>query len=1171
MRRYILNVMLLLLPFSGLVAQSGNEIFEQKAIFEPLTDSKEYNDVCVQDDEGGYHAINGVKRIVELSSEDYTIEWIYPTIIINGEETHVDAGEQKNLISYEIENSGRYRLLLDSVKWISKDGVRDTICRNLDIDNFDIELHEVPHITRNDIEGRSKEVIWDNTITNLLVEYEGGNTSASGWTLAWKLGGGTVETTYAWNRTIGAGSQTLTLEIKNMAPDGTTPWFERSFSCDFQVYRYPKDDEVKLMFRNKECPKSMDWYCGDTSTDKILVSTNTGDGYDWKYQWQYAGDVESSEIGFRPSMKDMDVPSFTGGKAYEYTVTVSNCPEGMHDSLYYHKNIEGTVNFWKTPEINPSYEDYAVVFDNTEVVVGLEVDGGIPDYSRKATLSLDNIGVSMTENTPTQIKFRPSIDSRKEDCEYILSTSFVNENTSVELKNAIDLTVWKTPEVDLHYISNNTTGLDSRYSHPVNGTIYVCEKFGGEVKLLLINKEKYGDDNGWTYSWKDRSSGVAETESEETKTLAVDAAGTVYDFELEVINQPEDMKIGGFKKIIPFQVEICPTPYINLEAIKSAYAGMHGEELALQLGDDAVGKGGEWRYQWLKDGEVLEEESPTLSLVNSTNVRITENWTAVPKYYGPLGDVWYGDAGSASKSFSVNIYPLPIVNIKGFDKPRLDAFYDGEITYSIGVEGEYDYASSWEYEISYNGIEVVDTVVKGVLFSPDNHTISPNELGITSSPYSKTGVTMSVRCSVYDSATSAILNAYSEERALDYYAWRKGEISQNLDFPKETYYNERYTLMATPQYGYVHDGTDGAAEGGWEFEWTCNQSSGVIGQNNSYGYSNNNENDSTTVVYTLRCRNVLNGEVSVADTFYYQFKEFARIVEAEKIGDYRVDVRYDDGVTYKIEAPTGGNPDGWRYEWKKEVGTSEIQMMSVTSMIDGVIPEMSIIYEDLPEGYSKHYQDVTYQFVCRNYTTDGDYVDDSETIIEFPVRIHRKPNVENFTLKGNGKSQIYMASSASTSPEYEFGHGSKPDPYDNNPANKDKNGSVGNKQGKWISYRYQSKPIEPWVRTYWYYDGKNNTGFRCYSDACYIGEKAKAPAFSRELKVEDGYFYVNLEEEASATVRLYTLDGKIVRTQQYPPQMDFNEKLDLDGLTSGMYILQCAVGELQVVKKVVVR
>ena len=99
----------------------------------------------------------------------------------------------------------------------------------------------------------------------------------------------------------------------------------------------------------------------------------------------------------------------------------------------------------------------------------------------------------------------------------------------------------------------------------------------------------------------------------------------------------------------------------------------------------------------------------------------------------------------------------------------------------------------------------------------------------------------------------------------------------------------------------------------------------------------------------------------------------------------------------------------------------------------------------------------------------------------------------------------------------------------------------------------------------------NNTGFRCYSDACYIGEKAKAPAFSRELKVEDGYFYVNLEEEASATVRLYTLDGKIVRTQQYPPQMDFNEKLDLDGLTSGMYILQCAVGELQVVKKVVVR
>lgn len=1166
-RRYILNVILLLLPFSGLVAQSGSEIFEQKASFESLTDSKDYNDVCVQDDGGVYHAINGAKRIVELSSEDYTIEWIYPTIIINGEETHIDAGEQKNLISYEIENSGSYRLRLDSVKWISKDGVRDTICRNLDIDNFDIELHEAPHITRNDIEGRSKEVIWDITERELGVEYENGNDS--GWTFVWKLGGGIVPdvSTNVWKRPIEkVGSQTLTLEIKNIAPNGETPWFERSFSCDFQVYRYPKDDEVKLMFRDKECPESMDWYCGDTSTDKILVSTSTGDDYNWEYRWLYAEDVVSSGNGFRPSMKDADVPSFTEGKAFEYKVAIKSCPEGMLESLCYKDTINGTVNFWKTPEINLSYADYAVVFDNTEVVVGLNVDGGIPGSSRKPTLSLDNVGVSMTENTSTQIKFRPSIDSRKKDCEYILSTSFVDENTSVELKNAINLTVWKTPEVELHYISNNSA-LSGR-SYPVNDTIYVCDKFGGEVKLLL-NKEN-GDDNSWTYSWKDRNNGAAETESEGTKTLTVDTAGTVYDFELEVINQPEDMKIEGFKKTIPFQVEVCPTPYINLEGIKSVYAGMHGEELALERGNGEVGKGGEWRYQWEKGGEALEGETPTLKLENSGTERITENCTAVPKYYGPLGDVWYGDEEGESKSFSVNIYPLPAendMNVKGFDKPRLDAFYGGEKTYDIGFEGTYDYATSWEYKIRYDGIDKEEDTISGSgkSFIPQNHTISPEPIaeGVGNS---QTNVSLFVRCLVKDSEADTTIVAYSEERSLDYYAWRKGEISQDMDFPKETYYNERYTLSAVPQYGYVHDGSDDAAEGGWEYEWTCNQSSGTIGLNPSYGYSNNNVNDSTTVVYALRCRNVLNGEESVAATFYYQFKEFARIVEAGQIGDYRVDVRYDDGVTFKIKAPTGGNSDGWRYEWKKEVGTSEIQMMPVTSMIDGVIPEMSIVYKDLPEGYSKHSQDVTYRFVCKNYTTDGDYVVGSEKIIEFPVRIHRKPNVESFTLKGNGKSQIYMASSASTSPEYEFGDGSKPDPYKNDPPNKAKNGSVGNKQGKWISYRYNSTPTEPWVRTYWEYEG-----FRCYSDACYIGEKAKAPAFSRELKVEDGYFYVNLEEEASATIRLYTLDGKIVRTQQYPPQMDFNEKLDLDNLTPGMYILQCAVGELQVVKKVVVR
>lgn len=1159
-RRYILNVILLLLPFSGLVAQSGSEIFEQKASFEPLTDSKEYNDVCVQDDEGGYHAISGVKRIVELSSEDYTIEWIYPTIIINGEETHVDAGEQKNLISYEIENSGRYRLLLDSVKWIYKDGVRDTICRDLDIDNFEIKLHEVPHITRNDIEGRSKEVIWDNTITNLLVEYEGGNTSASGWTFAWKLGGGTVlESTNVWNRTIEAGSQTLTFEIKNIAPDGKTPWFERSFSCDFQVYRYPKDDEVKLMFWNKECPKSMEWYCGDTSTDEISISTRDEEGDNWKYEWKYAGNTVSTEKSFRPSMKDADVPSFTEGKAFEYKVAITNCPEDMDSLLCYRDTIYGVVNFWKTPEINLSYEDYAVVFDNTEVVVGLEVDGGIPDYSREATLSLDNVGVSMTENASTRIKFRPSTDSRKEDCEYILSTSFVNENTSVELKNAINLTVWKTPEVELHYISNNPA-LGGR-NYPVNDTIYVCDKFGGEVKLILNSVN--GDDNGWSYSWKNLKDGAV-TKSSKTKTLAVDVAGTVYEFELEVINQPEDMKIEGFKKNIPFQVEICPTPSIDLEGIKSVYAGKHGDQLTLELGNNATGIGGKWIYQWQKDGdkEPLEDKTTTLDLINTTDSVTSEGWMAKPIYCGPLGDVWYGDAEGESISFSVNIYPQPTekdLDIRGFDKSRLDAFYEGERTYDIGFEGKYPYADSWVYEIKYNNeSRVMPDTVSSISF-PKLHTITPDPI-VNGSPSSKTEVFLSVKCLVRDEEADTTIVVDSVAKSLDYYAWRKGEVKQE-EYPKYTYFGDKEDLRVNTSFGYENDGSSTAAKGGWVYEWTLDGE--VVGNGESYPYECRNEASARSLKYVLRCKNVLNGEVGTDSTFSYKFEEYAKIEEEIRVEEpYDENIREGDFLTIKAAGNLmKGNPEGWFYKWDDD------EMVGVKNEIPA--KEFECLMKSL--GNRMATEEVIYTLSCYNFTPDNRRCL-GKMVREFRVKIHRKPKVTGFREKGDGTSNIYVAISPSPEAKFEFGNGNQPqlnadaeEQYLDGVGSDDVIQHNEKDNHYYVPYRYSSPPTQPWTRTFWDYDD----GFRCYSDVRSV--ELRALSYSRMLKIENGYFFVNLEEEMPATVVLHSLDGKLVWKQQYAPQKDYYEHLDFEGIVSGGYILRCVVGEQQVVRKIVVR
>lgn len=1164
-RRYILNVILLLLPFSGLVAQSGSEIFEQKASFESLTDSEDYNDVCVQDDGGVYHAINGAKRIVELSSEDYTIEWMYPTIIINGEETHIDAGEQKNLISYEIENSGRYRLRLDSVKWISKDGMRDSICRNLDIDNFDIELHEAPHITRNDIEGRSKEVIWDNTIRELLVEYEGGNTSTSGWTFVWKLGEDIVSgvSTNVWKRPIEkVGSQTLTLEIKNIAPNGETPWFERSFSCDFQVYRYPKDDEVKLMFRDKECPESMDWYCEDTSTDEISISTRDEEGDNWRYEWKYAGNTVSTEKSFRPSMTDDEVASYDKGKEYSYTVIVTNQPEGMAKSLaYYDSTYVGVVSFWKTPRLTLSYDDYKVVFDSTDVIVDINVEGGIPKYESTLSLSFNDEAISMSEESLEQIKFRSSVSDHKEDRRYLLTICFSNEQTSVEPeKLPIELTVWKRPVVELLYKSNNTALGES---NPVieDEPIYVCEKFGGKVELLA--KTKDGDDEGWIYSWRELKN-KGDTISTKSKEILVEEADSVADFELEIINRPRGMKKDSlqFKEIIPFKVEVCPTPSINLESIKSVYAGKHGDPLTLELGDNAIGKGGKWIYQWQKDGdkEPLELKTLTLSLKNTKDSVISEKWTARPSYCGPLGDVWYGDDEDESKSFSVNIYPKPderTMNFRGFDEPRLDAFYGGTTTYDIEFDGKYRYAEKWVYEIKYNDETKVDTIASSVS-SYKLYKIIPDSI-VDGTSHSKTNVHLSVKCLVRDEDADTIIVVYSDAKSLDYYAWRKGEVVQ-IDYNKYAYFDDKVDLKTETRFGYVPEGTDAVAKGGWEYVWTLDGA--VVGNDESYSYVCKNETSATTLTYRLHCRNVLNGEVGTDSIFYYTFDEYAKIEDSIRVEElYNENMREGDVVTIKAIANLQkGNPEGWRYKW------NDVDMGGIKDEIPA--KDFECLMQS--SGNSMKTEDVTYTLFCYNYGPDGRYLGKMDR--GFPVKIHRKPKVSGFRKKGNGTSNIYIAVSPSQDAKFEFGYGNQPQlnadaeqQYLDGIGDDDVKHFNENDDNYYLPYRYSLPPTLPWARTFWDYDD----GFRCYSDVRSV--ELKVSSYSRELKIEDGYFYVNLEEEMPATVVLYTLDGKEVWEQQYAPQKDYNEHLDFKGITSGIYMLKCVVGEQQVVRKIVVR
>lgn len=282
-----------------------------------------------------------------------------------------------------------------------------------------------------------------------------------------------------------------------------------------------------------------------------------------------------------------------------------------------------------------------------------------------------------------------------------------------------------------------------------------------------------------------------------------------------------------------------------------------------------------------------------------------------------------------------------------------------------------------------------------------------------------------------------------------------------------------------------------------------------------------------------------------------------------KLYNAPIQVRDEEPIEIKLKG------DSWDSSW---ADGSEINMEK-DGVGDGFFSYILSEYE------IKWEKDSTEKEVCEReliFTNKNNGVTE-----EFKVIIYKKPlRPDSLKCKGNGKSWIYIASSPFKD-GYIFGDGDNSEDCDT--ICEDATGTRKNYYHAF--YRYENKPKDAWVSTYWVYNGKfdyeydygkweiseeiDGSKVYCESERLKFNSAKSAP--SRALRVEKGYFSVNLEEEASAVVALYRLDGKIVKEQHYAPQIDFDEKLDFDGVASGMYIIKCTVGEQQVVRKIMVR
>ena len=283
------------------------------------------------------------------------------------------------------------------------------------------------------------------------------------------------------------------------------------------------------------------------------------------------------------------------------------------------------------------------------------------------------------------------------------------------------------------------------------------------------------------------------------------------------------------------------------------------------------------------------------------------------------------------------------------------------------------------------------------------------------------------------------------------------------------------------------------------------------------------------------------------------------IVDSFDIQLYNAPIQECEGETVEVEfkipkVVTFGN---WEYKWVEE-DSIIIDWTPINLEAQTLECRYTPVNKWRKSGTEK--EELTKALSC--IMTDGK----TEIEEKFTLKIYKNPQKpSSLKPKGNGTSHIYIATSSSKDVEYLFGNGDV---------------AISEKISKdaifenYAFYRYEIKPNAPWVQTIWDYAPLNYENKWKYDSICCYSEKRYLDSNyiqSRELKLGDGTFFVNLEEVASAMVTLHRLDGKIVWEKHYAPQKDYDEILDFGSMVPGIYILKCTIGDQQVVRKFVIR
>ena len=500
---------------------------------------------------------------------------------------------------------------------------------------------------------------------DLGVTATGGYTGTNGWTYAWSTGETTPTNHHqAINTTSSTRTETVTVTVVNMAPDGVTQWYSGTHTFKLTILAVPYAELSTV-------PTDI------INGDKVPMSWTTIGGMDtyWRYDWKVNGTSRATTKSYEYTGANT---SNNGSVVARIETTASYVPSS---SIYSNPQTRN-INVWATPMIVSQSATEIVTCSGRTETMSITKQGGVTNgwryqWYRGNTAVSGATGASYSPTLSNTTNSMQTVTYRVEAINTCAGKERFRESRSFTVR------VYPAPRVD------------TRATYDGN-TVTAC--YVGD-QVTLVASAIGGNPDGWAYRWDDGKTGTSTTK---TMPNSISSNPTQQTYYVTVTNTYNGVQ--WYNQQVPVTVNVYNRGTVTRVPMDSTHF-LSGQPINLRSTVSGGYPGG-WIYSWREGSNNIAGTSNnnTVTATNSSNSYVDKVYTLTA--INQIGN----NVGSTTTLNYNNIRVWPALNLP--TSFTCSAMSHGnkvrqgdQVTCGVD-QATGGYNNSWQYYWTRNGQEV---------------------------------------------------------------------------------------------------------------------------------------------------------------------------------------------------------------------------------------------------------------------------------------------------------------------------------------------------------------------------------------------------------------------------------------------------------------------------------